>query len=34
MTIEIIRAAGDGELQTVKKFIKEGMDVNSRDNGR
>ena len=34
MSVQIIRAAADGDLETVKKLLEEGDDVNSRDNGR
>jgi ankyrin repeat protein len=34
MSEQIIKAAADGDLETVKTLLEEGDDVNSRDNGR
>jgi ankyrin repeat protein len=34
MSEAIIQAAGAGDLETVKRLLAEGDDVNSADNGR
>lgn len=34
MSEQIIKAASDGDLDTVKKLVEQGVDVNSRDNGQ